>query len=140
MYRLLKTINSQAGDRALDESVLNDVFRKWWPDLEKTVAQIIKASKSAQKPENVRDDRSQLEEAVFLGRTIHAEQARTQEWVRMSSQVLADTVNALRMGNVLAAGPRIVPGVGLEAQPIIMAWVSRVACSVSRDWVEPVLT
>ena len=38
---LVETINNVDSDSKLDKSVLDNVFEKWWPELEKTVNEIL---------------------------------------------------------------------------------------------------
>ena len=53
--RLVGTINNTAGDAKLEATVLDSVFDKWWPDLEKQVAEIVgtydKGTKGQLRPE-----------------------------------------------------------------------------------------
>ena len=53
--KLLKTINSALADKKLEESVLNDAFEKFWPDLEKTLKNL-PAVKGDEKPKRKVDD------------------------------------------------------------------------------------
>jgi hypothetical protein len=46
-FRLLKSINESAGEGSLDESVLSGIFTALWPDLEKSVNEILKNEASA---------------------------------------------------------------------------------------------
>lgn len=101
--QLLTTVNSKAGDRALDQSVLENVFEKWWPELEEKIGQIIKEAKSVQQSQQVRDDRSLLEELVTLARAIAAEQREIIH--RLVALGAAGTSeNTIRMAKALAAG------------------------------------
>lgn len=71
--RLLKTINSVLGEAALEASVLETVFEKWWPDLEERILDALKE----QQQENrivLRTDRDVLEEILERVRTITLEE------------------------------------------------------------------
>jgi TIR domain len=70
--QLLVTINSNAGEQALPQSVLDTVFNKWWPDLESDVQGILSATPSSAPA--VRTERSLLEETLLLVRSVHQEQ------------------------------------------------------------------
>jgi hypothetical protein len=69
IFRLLTTINSNAGEQTLPSANLQRVFDKWWPDLESEVQRILAAASSAPSVE-VRDKRSLLEETLALVRDI----------------------------------------------------------------------
>jgi TIR domain len=73
IYQLLVTINSRAEEDALEQTVLNHVFDMWWPDLERRINGIMSSAQS-ERPENLRNERSLLEEAVALMRAVHGEQ------------------------------------------------------------------
>lgn len=66
--KLLKSINRELGPRGLEASVLNNVFDKWWPDLEaKVQAAIALPSPSQTAP---RPERELLEEVLERVRAI----------------------------------------------------------------------
>ncbi len=68
MKKVMYTINNQLGDNKLKDSVLNDVFNKFWPDLEKKVNTILsKTTKTT--TEEIRDQRDILEEILTLCRS-----------------------------------------------------------------------
>ena len=73
MFRLLTTMNSNAGDNRLEDAALTEVFEMRWPILETDVKRILDAARSTKSPE-LRDQRSLLEEAVSLARSISSEQ------------------------------------------------------------------
>jgi hypothetical protein len=74
IHQLVRTINSSAGERALASQTLDNVFNKWWPDLESNIQRILSAASSAPSSE-VRKDRSLLEETLLLVRSIAQEQS-----------------------------------------------------------------
>jgi hypothetical protein len=104
IYQLLVTMNSRAKGEALEESVLKHVFDVWWPDLERKVHEIMSAARSEQ-PENVRNDRSLLEEAVALMRTVHGEQTeifRLSKFTASHAETEAQFTQAATFFKVLA--------------------------------------
>lgn len=65
--KLIKTINAALGQNALDNHVLDSVFEKWWPELEKKVRDVLATSISLPNLE-ARTDREILEEILELSR------------------------------------------------------------------------
>lgn len=66
--KLVRTINAASKDRQLTERILDDVFEKWWPDLETTVNAAL--ADRDQKIPRVRPDRELIEEILELTRRI----------------------------------------------------------------------
>jgi hypothetical protein len=66
MFRLIKNVNGACSEQRLEESVLSDVFEKWWPDLEKTISS--KLQKHKETSGQVRSDRELIEEILSLTR------------------------------------------------------------------------
>ena len=69
MKLVVATLNSELGETALSEGVINNVFEMWWPKLEEKI-QAEMAVVAVGKRENVRTERSLLEEILLLTRTI----------------------------------------------------------------------
>jgi len=67
MYRVINTINEALGERSLSDEVLNNVFEKFWPELEAFVHEQLTNTQQAQ-GEQVRSERSLLEEILTLTR------------------------------------------------------------------------
>lgn len=65
---LLRTINSAAGEHSLDQSVLDNVFEMWWPQLEKTVSSILSNHSKAVPTREPRGEKDILEEVLELTR------------------------------------------------------------------------
>jgi len=63
---LIEQLNSALGHLALQPDVLNNVWEKWWPDLEQAVSDISIVERPASEP--VRDSRDILEEILGLVR------------------------------------------------------------------------
>ncbi len=67
MRKLVKTINNACDDNKLEDNVLDNVFEKWWPDLEKQVNLVM--GKEGDKGETKsRTDRALIEEILGLTR------------------------------------------------------------------------
>ena len=67
MLNLLRTMNAQLEqERVLDSATLEDVFQKWWPDLEAVISAISLESSEPNPPR--RSERELLEELVELAR------------------------------------------------------------------------
>lgn len=71
MLKVLATINKQSGDAALEPTVLDNVFEKWWPELEQKVKKIL-SSAPKDTDEKIRGDREIIEEILMLARQIPA--------------------------------------------------------------------
>lgn len=67
MKKLMVTINSLLGDHALGSQVLDNVFEKWWPDLDSRVKGILAEDAISGTP-NHRSDRDILSEVLELTR------------------------------------------------------------------------
>ncbi|MBU4233973.1 MAG: TIR domain-containing protein [Desulfobacterales bacterium] len=67
--KLLKTLNSVLGEAALDGSVLDSVFEKWWPELESKISGVLKDEDHQQRVV-MRSERDLLEEILNLTRAI----------------------------------------------------------------------
>ena len=66
--KLIKTINSALGENKLEDTVLNNVFEKWWPDLNERVGKIVKKHKEIKEEPSKRPEREILEEILKLTR------------------------------------------------------------------------
>ena len=70
--KVIESINKALGEKALDSSVLEKVYEKWWPDLESQVMKVMKNGVYEEEPE-LRSDREILEEVLSLARSINTE-------------------------------------------------------------------
>ena len=69
MKKVVKMINSELGENSLGTEVLENVFEKWWPDLEKKIQDEL--SNASQKDNTeIRSERDILEEILKLSRDI----------------------------------------------------------------------
>jgi TIR domain len=104
IYKLVKTINSNAGDAAIENERLDRIFDKWWPDLEESVSKITSKTASSAKPP-VRSDRDLLQEVVGLCRVISEQQSQIREMlVGMTHDQVAFNPNQIAMVNALLKG------------------------------------
>ncbi len=68
MKKVVGMLNNQLGEDKLKSTVLDDVFDKFWPDLDRNVKTILsKSYKTA--PKKIRDQRDILEEIITLCRS-----------------------------------------------------------------------
>lgn len=89
--KVMKTINSQLGDMALEGNVLDSVFDKWWPDLDEKVTSILSQATPVN-AKGIRTDRELLEEVLKITRTlsvIERQQSRERPDLRRASARLA---------------------------------------------------
>ncbi|RUO27877.1 hypothetical protein CWE12_13145 [Aliidiomarina sedimenti] len=68
MKTLIAAINDALGDNRINEKNLDNIFEKWWPDLEQAVEKIILEDYSKDETEEIRSDRDLLEEVLRLVR------------------------------------------------------------------------
>lgn len=75
--KLVMALNKANNTNTLDDTVLNAVFDKFWPDLENKVNAILKAGKdsSAESVVDLRSDRELLEEVLELSRALAIERS-----------------------------------------------------------------
>jgi hypothetical protein len=67
MGKLVKTINNACGEQKLDDSVLSNVFKMWWPKLETDINS--RLQKRKERPDTLlRSDRDLIEEILSLSR------------------------------------------------------------------------
>ncbi len=77
--RLVKTINNACGENKLEDSVLNNVFKMWWPKLADEINS--KLQKRKESPDAVlRNDRDLIEEILSLSR-ISASRTRAESLI-----------------------------------------------------------
>ena len=69
VHKVIKTINAQLGDQALEPSVLESVFEKWWPELEEKINKALAKERKKSNAE-IRSDRELIEEVLKISRTL----------------------------------------------------------------------
>lgn len=96
MKRLVRTINSNLGDRALDQQRLERTFDKCWPDLANRVETAVEAvrSKTSIGKQPKRDTRDMVEEILDLTRSLAARPSAA------PSQILSSTPSAAAFRNI----------------------------------------
>lgn len=65
--RLVKTINNACGEQKLENGVLSEVFKLWWPKLEKEISSRLQKYKESS-DKKLRSDRGLIEEILSLVR------------------------------------------------------------------------
>lgn len=100
--KLLKTINSSAGEQKLPDSVLDEVFDMWWPRLETSINKIVEESPpSPDEGTPLRSDREVLEEILELSRI----RARPPRRLAMPPEAVSDLVVSLQAAHDAIQGP-----------------------------------
>ena len=87
IHRLLGVINGQLGENKLPQKTLDNVFEKWWPDLEGNINQILGEVGDSEEP--IRSDRELLEEILQLSRMV----SRSRIGLRLPSSVIRDLLS-----------------------------------------------
>jgi hypothetical protein len=102
MKRVLKMINTELGEAALNADVLDSVFEMWWPKLEEEVSKRIE--ETAQSDETAkRPDRDLLEEILMLSRRSH--RMEREDRLNIEHPAFRDLVEGiLRLGRAAQAG------------------------------------
>lgn len=67
--KLVGAINDALGESSINEKILDNIFEKWWPDLEQELKAIISQDSSDKVAGEVRSDRELLEEVLRLVRS-----------------------------------------------------------------------
>jgi len=88
--KVVKMINGRLGDGGLSPTVLDSVFEKWWPDLEKEVNSILSKAPKAKK-NGSRPERELLEEILELNRSFSKKYHPSH-----SEERLAEEINLMR--------------------------------------------
>lgn len=70
VHKVIKTINAQLGESALQPSVVDSVFEKWWPELDEKVQKAL-AKERKKSGSELRSDRELLEEVLKISRTLY---------------------------------------------------------------------
>jgi hypothetical protein len=66
IHKLIMVINNGLGEHKLTPKTLDNVFEKWWPDLDKKIKEIL--AKVSQPEQPVRSDRELIEEILLMSR------------------------------------------------------------------------
>jgi hypothetical protein len=66
--KLFNTVNSQAGENKLSDSIAQSVFDKWWPDLNQKISKILRGHTAKSDAKKIRSDRELIEEVLLLVR------------------------------------------------------------------------
>lgn len=94
MLKLLRTINNACDDGKLSEKILENVFEKWWEDLNEKINPIIIAGKS--KEGQIRSDRDLMEEVLSISRNLNKAMLGRPELVDLLAEYRAKMSGVLR--------------------------------------------
>lgn len=95
VHKVIKTINAQLGDQALEISVIDSVFAKWWPELDEKIQKIL-AKERKKSGSELRSDRDLLEEVLKISRTLYVrdqEQPRSRIERGMPMRSIAELID-----------------------------------------------
>lgn len=96
IYQLVQTINQavkNSGEKSLDEPILEEVFKMFWPRLEKSIEEAITYKESIE--QKVRSEREILEEILLLARSLKIE-LKSKEVVEEEVEAMAKQVEAMK--------------------------------------------
>lgn len=99
--KLLRSINSSAGDSKLSDQVLDSVFEMWWPRLEKSFDTIIADEENSDDNEPIRPDREIIEEILELTR-LNAKIARTSNTI--DPVAITDLIESIKAAHTAIQG------------------------------------
>jgi hypothetical protein len=119
---LINNINNNAGDARLKQDVLDNVFEKWWPDLEANVERIFASYDTSEEGES-RSERDMIQEILELTRMTVSRQKQSMQVTPHSLGLLMDASSELL---AQVAGERLV-------SPRLVRHVSRAIHLVSRE-------
>lgn len=76
IYKIVNLINDNLGDKKVEPAILDTIFERWWPDLEKKITELIEKSNSQNNGEkqNIRNDRELIEEILEITRVVASKQ------------------------------------------------------------------
>lgn len=89
--KLIHVINNQLGDHKLPQKTLENVFEKWWPDLEVKINEILGEVEVIDRP--IRSDRELLEEILTLSRSEITKSGRPNLPVGVVKELLKSVIN-----------------------------------------------
>ncbi len=67
VHKLILTINTRPGENKLPPKTLDNVFDKWWPELEQNIQTVLNEERQSNEP--IRSERDLLEEILELSRS-----------------------------------------------------------------------
>jgi hypothetical protein len=94
IFNLIKSINHCCGEYELGEKVLDQVFEKWWPDLEKGIDEVMARYKD-HKVTQVRKDRELIEEILSIVRSSYSKKDNLTEDQKASISDLQTTISGI---------------------------------------------
>jgi hypothetical protein len=94
--KLFNTINAQAGDNKLTDSVAHGVFDKWWPDLHQKLTKILHGHTANADVRKIRSDRDLLEEVLLLVRNQIVEKEPARPAQKYEGSLTSQLVDIIR--------------------------------------------
>ncbi len=88
--KLIHVINNQLAEHKLPQKTLENVFDKWWPDLEVKIKEILDVIEVDDQP--IRSDRELLEEILTLNRTAITRAGRTDLPIEAVKDILSSVI------------------------------------------------
>lgn len=89
--KLVHVINNQLGEHKLPQKTLDNVFEKWWPDLDIKIKEILADVEVIDRP--IRSDRELLEEILTLSRSEVSKISRINLPVEVVKEILQAVIN-----------------------------------------------
>lgn len=110
LRKVVKMINSEVGENSLDSGVLDNVFDKWWPELEAKIESALETAKTSNK-KDLRSDRDLLEEVLTLTRDLSIARVSSKRRMLSSNSVrkLFSDINELMEYSLTIGSAEIWP-------------------------------
>jgi hypothetical protein len=89
--KLINVINNQLSDHRLPQKTLENVFEKWWPDLELKIKEILAEVEVINQP--IRSDRELLEEILTLHRNAVSRSSRPNIPLEVVKDIIKTVIN-----------------------------------------------
>jgi hypothetical protein len=95
--KLFNTINAQAGENKLVDTVAKDVFDKWWPDLQQKLTKILQGHTANSNVQRIRSDRELIEEVLLLVRNQAVEKGSTRPAQKYEGSLTAHLIECIEL-------------------------------------------
>lgn len=123
--QLLDTINRAVCEAPLTVEILNDVFNRFWPDLEKRITEIKALDSKLPKTKHAaRSDAEKLDELLYLFRHSAAKLPST------------DAIVSLRPTEHVRIEHNVKPGMGAEFRRVVKEWGATILDHTAKDYVD----
>ena len=123
--RVIEVINQELGENALASEVLDNVFSKWWPELESGVSEVLSQASVSSRPHE-RPEREMVEEIVLSVRTLMVLAQHMQVTTLMQAHLTPDlTPDFVRMAKLLMAAMEQAQQAGAATLRAILSQVDQ---------------